>query len=1285
MLSNHSFPRGAVLAFATIFCLLTASATAQEGFVVQVGLSEGFDLEELRGKSKAHVHLLDRDPSLVAKTRAKIRESGDYGAVSADVWRGKTLPYIDNFVNRLDVRSSEKIPPAEVDRILAPRGIVRVHHEDGWQSRAKPVPSTIDDWTHFLHSAGGNAVAKDTVVGPPRHIQWLGSPRWSRHHDRMASLSALVSSAGRIFYVMDEGSRVSIQLPPKWTLIARDAFNGVVLWKREIGSWHSHLWPLKSGPTQLARRVVASPETVWVTLGYDAPITALDALTGRTIRTFEGSKGTEELIVSNGILFALVNPDGPPLADFRPAHNVGDQRRVANQFLWDGKPRDIVAFDIQDGKELWRVRDTVAPLTITAAGDHFVYHNGTSIFSLTAKAGKVAWRSAETGRRKNITANFGPKVVLYEGKVYYAGGDRTMRVYGLADGKEKWNAPHPQSGYQSPEDLLIAGGLVWSAATTRSKDPGIYTGRDPSTGKVITEFPPDVKTYWFHHRCYIAKATDKFLLPSRTGIEFVDFEKKSWEIHHWVRGGCLYGIMPANGLIYAPPHNCACYPEAKLFGFNALAPVVSRRAIADLADDERLERGPAFGVALSDLDRSGDWPTFRGNSARSGFTKTKLGAKLGASWTKGIVAKNARLSSPTVAADTVFVAEIDAHRVLALDSATGALRWSFTAGGRIDSPPTFWRERLYFGSADGSVYALRASDGKLIWRFLAAPRDQRTMAFEQLESVWPVHGSVLIQKGELYCVAGRSNFLDGGLRFWKLDALTGKILLKKIIDEKDPESGENLQARLQVLNMTAGLPDILSSDGEWVFMRSQRFDRQGNRQELGPHSGDPARQGASQHGEGSHLFAPMGFLDDTWFHRAYWVYGRSFAGGHAGYYQAAKFAPAGRILVHDAERVYGFGRKSQYYRWTTTIEHELFAASKIPPKVDLTINRRGQRTTSSAINVPISPKIDPTKQEISVEAWIKPEKPNGVVIARGGPAQGYSLFLKGRRARFAVRSDSELSEVAANSQVTLGEWVHVVGVLSKDKKLRIYVGGEIAGVTEATGLLTSDPLQALQIAADEGSNVGNYNSPFAFSGIIDEVRIYHGVLTPAEIRERCTNLGRAPAGSAKLVLAMALESKRPKDSSGLGNVLSASGVEVVKGKIGNALRFVQRAVRGGRLSKPNVKRDWATDLPIHVRAMALADDTIYAAGPRDIVDEEKSFAKIVAGDDSVQPGLARQDEILADQHGAVLLAVSAKTGEIVEEYELPSIPVWDGMAIAGDRLFVVTSRGDVVSFAKSKE
>ena len=128
--------------------------------------------------------------------------------------------------------------------------------------------------------------------------------------------------------------------------------------------------------------------------------------------------------------------------------------------------------------------------------------------------------------------------------------------------------------------------------------------------------------------------------------------------------------------------------------------------------------------------------------------------------------------------------------------------------------------------------------------------------------------SVLVQNDEAWFTAGRSNFLDGGLRLIRLDAASGELLSETLIDEKNPATGENLQETLQVLNMPVGLTDILSSDGQRVYMRSQVFDLAGNRQAIGPHSGQPAQQGAVQKGDTAHLFAPMGFLDDTWFHRS---------------------------------------------------------------------------------------------------------------------------------------------------------------------------------------------------------------------------------------------------------------------------------------------------------------------------------------------------------------------------------------------------------------------------------
>jgi hypothetical protein len=129
----------------------------------------------------------------------------------------------------------------------------------------------MDQWTHYFHGPEGNPVAQDTAVGPPQRLQWLGSPRWSRHHDHMASKTSMVSAGGRVFYILDEGPRSSIQLPSAWRLIARDGFNGTILWKRDIERWNTRHYPLKSGPAHLLRRLVAVEDRVFVTLGIDAP------------------------------------------------------------------------------------------------------------------------------------------------------------------------------------------------------------------------------------------------------------------------------------------------------------------------------------------------------------------------------------------------------------------------------------------------------------------------------------------------------------------------------------------------------------------------------------------------------------------------------------------------------------------------------------------------------------------------------------------------------------------------------------------------------------------------------------------------------------------------------------------------------------------------------------------------------------------------------------------------------------------------------------------------------
>ena len=1029
-----------------------AAATAREvlgaagtrgGLIVHVGCGDGRLTAALRANDSYIVHGLDLPDrqagaagANVARARETVGKLGLYGSVSIDRLAGERLPYIDNLVNLVVAEDLGPVPMSEVMRVLCPGGAACVMRGGRWVRTVKPRPAEIDEWTHYMHDSTGNAVSNDTVVGPPRRLQWVGSPRWSRHHEHMSSVSALVSSGGRIFYVLDEGSRASIQLPAKWKLIARDAFNGTVLWKRDIPLWYTHLYPLKSGPAFLARRLIAVGDRVYATLGLDQPLVALDAATGRTIRTYEAGKATEEVICSNGVLFLLVNaePLEPDRYTWKDPVCWNEGGRVAKERPWDRTKRTVLAVEAETGRTLWTAESSVAPLTMSADDRHVAFHDGEKLICLDRKTGKRKWASEPIRMRLPLPTSYAPTLVLSGDVVLFAGGDRKMTGLDAETGKELWTGKHHKAGHQSPEDLLVIDGLAWTGRMAGRPADNMWTGYNVKTGKVEREFKPDIDSYWFHHRCHRSKATTNYIMPSRTGIEYVDWRSGKWDRNHWVRGACVYGVMPCNGLTYAPQHPCACYIETKLNGFNALA-AAAKEPLAKPAESARLQKGPAYAKPnpQAPIRNPADWPTYRHDAARSGRAGTPVPPTLAAAWQAEI---GGRLSTVVVAGGTCFVAAIDAHTVHALDAATGKEKWRFTAGGRVDSPPTIHNGCAIFGSADGYVYCLRASDGELAWRYLAAPADLRHMAFEQVESVWPVHGSVLVREGQVYCVAGRSMFLDGGMRLCRIDAATGKLLSETALDDRIPGTDKNLQFAMQGLNMPPGLPDVLSCDDKFVYMRSQKFDFAGKRTEL--FAGNPSwnedvaqKSASAQTGEGAHLFSTIGFLDGSWFHRSYWIYGQMVHNGCNFWFRAARYAPSGRIMVLDDDTIYAYGRLPQYYLWTPALEYRLYAADRqVKPESIQRALEGGQQLKKVAagrwiFNRQLTGKMTVKELSAADVKWSR-DKPD--VIARAMVLAGKTLFLAGppdvldEEAAVARRWDSDVQkQLAEQDAALLGE------------------------------------------------------------------------------------------------------------------------------------------------------------------------------------------------------------------------------------------------------------------------
>jgi len=141
------------------------------GLIVHVGCGDGRLTAALRASDSYQVQGLDRSADNVERARKYIKQLNIYGPVSVDKWTSESLPYIDNSVNLLVVEDSGNTNMTEIMRVLVPNGVAYIKDDGKWTKHVKPWPKEIDEWTHYLHDASGNAVASDMVVGPPRRSQ----------------------------------------------------------------------------------------------------------------------------------------------------------------------------------------------------------------------------------------------------------------------------------------------------------------------------------------------------------------------------------------------------------------------------------------------------------------------------------------------------------------------------------------------------------------------------------------------------------------------------------------------------------------------------------------------------------------------------------------------------------------------------------------------------------------------------------------------------------------------------------------------------------------------------------------------------------------------------------------------------------------------------------------------------------------------------------------------------------------------------------------------------------
>ncbi|HUS92747.1 MAG TPA: PQQ-binding-like beta-propeller repeat protein [Phycisphaerae bacterium] len=770
-------------------------AGVRGGLVVHVGATDGKLEADLAGTGAYLVHGLAMDEAARDAARRAIMGKGLYGLASVAVWSDRRrLPYASNLATAV-VADLDALGPAapsrqELERIVAPEGLVLLKTNGPWQAAPKPRTAAIDHWMHFDHGADGNPVSLDTAVGPIRQLQWITGVQPNPFEGNPAGYApgGGIRLWGR-FAVLDVNDAYAAEDRRKrdtWTLQGRDAFNGVPLWAV----------PREAQVSQKRWSLAAGDGEVYAWLKHDGKLTALDMTTGEVLRAYDGTEpGTEGLkeetfcvrVAGSRLVVGLrdrivcldrktasqqwaVRREGKLLLGvvvdesggrvYCLLARPGDRREFGGRWPNNQNTEALLALRLTDGGTMWECTG-IASRDVTRADE---------------KKGKVYRR----GPGQIVPA--GDRVIVFGSAAISGGSSPYIAAIDAASGKviHQTDEPFRQNYNVWGYNVLWRDGAAWFA--------GAFTNVwrfDPASGEVRR-----VLNDSWNQRCTRFTATPRYFLFGQAA--YYD-RLLAGEQVCVARSGCAMGNIPANGMTYFTPTACGCITQVR--GFQAMT---SEAAPPPVPEAQRLVRARGQAVALpTDVSAelpagpvAGDWP----KQWRAGHRETQ----------------------PVKAGDVELVAVVHQHRLEARRD--GKTLWSFVADGRVSSPPVVDQGKAIFGSHDGCVYAVRIADGALLWKLLLAPAERAICVNGQLESSWPVYG-VCFAEDELRHViasAGRHVELDGGVTVAALNPNTGSLAWKKHLQKphsKVPPGGKG--ARIVAYSFVNSAPRI--EDGRIVL------------------------------------------------------------------------------------------------------------------------------------------------------------------------------------------------------------------------------------------------------------------------------------------------------------------------------------------------------------------------------------------------------------------------------------------------------------------------------------
>ena len=785
-----------------------------------------------------YVHLIEPDKSTVAASVLdRLDVEGLYGkAILAEPLPIDPLPYVDNTIDALFLTHLKKadlsgVSVPEVLRVLRPNGLAFLgsRNESGddltvvdlqdwleetgaedfsvykdefgvWAAITKPPIEGVDDWTHWEHTPDNNPVSTDEVIKAPYMTQFLAEPYY------IAMPAITTAAGGRTFIAMGHIAHHKREEPWLNTLLARNGYNGTVLWTRK----------LPDGYLVHRSAFIATDDVFYMIDPSGNGVLMLEPETGDEIGRIRPRRHRGDwkwIAIEDGVLYALVGKekDDDETTVVRSTISHWSWNELSKGYYTDRVPwgfgTELLAYDLASQRILWdreEAEEIDSRGMVVGDGKMFFYMPDSHVSCLSTKTGEIVWTNEDPkvrelieeegkgltstpGFRSNCFSIYTPEALVFQAQT-------RMNVVALStkDGEMLWT--HKKTS-NNPNLMYLDGKLIVGIGPN-----GSTVVMDPVTGEIEEDLGFEKRS------CARLTATPDslFVRGMPDGLTRFDRETKEIQFNAAFRPSCNDGMVPANGLLYTGPWLCDC--NLTLMGRIALCSADDFKFDVEVKDEDRLETAREDLTQVAELEmKENDWPTYRGSNSRNAAVDVDLPDRVSRVWEYVPNSPN-KPTAPVCTGDLVFVAGDDG-KVRAIDASTGMPVWVYRTAGAIISPPTIWNGRAYVGSGDGFVYCLEAATGNLLWRFRASPTERRMMVYGNLSSTWPVNSGVLIHDGIAYAAAGIIDY--DGTYVYALDAVTGKLKWCNSSSghlNKDLRKGVSAQGYLTVANGMLWMP-----------------------------------------------------------------------------------------------------------------------------------------------------------------------------------------------------------------------------------------------------------------------------------------------------------------------------------------------------------------------------------------------------------------------------------------------------------------------------------------------